>query len=44
MEPIFDLVRSDLFKPELVTRETATWDEAAEAVEGHGGKLVITRD
>jgi threonine dehydrogenase-like Zn-dependent dehydrogenase len=43
MEPILELVRAGSFQPELVTRETATWDEAAEAVAGHGGKLVITR-
>ena len=43
MEPILDLVRAGTFEPERVTRETATWDEAAEAVAGHGGKLVITR-
>jgi threonine dehydrogenase-like Zn-dependent dehydrogenase len=44
MEPILDLVRAGSFEPEHVTRETATWDDAAEAVAGHGGKLVITRD
>ena len=43
MEPILELVRSGRFQPELVTRETAAWDDAAEAVAGHGGKLVITR-
>ncbi len=43
IEPILELVRDGSFRPELVTRETATWDEAAEAVAGHGGKLVITR-
>jgi alcohol dehydrogenase len=43
IEPVLDLVRSGRFKPELVTRETASWDEAAEAVAGHGGKLVISR-
>ena len=43
IEPVLELVRSGAFKPELVTRETATWDEAAEAVAGHGGKLVISR-
>lgn len=43
MEPILDLVRAGSFEPERVTRETATWDEAAEAVAGHSGKLVITR-
>jgi threonine dehydrogenase-like Zn-dependent dehydrogenase len=43
MEPILELVRAGRFQPELVTRETAAWDDAAEAVAGHGGKLVITR-
>jgi threonine dehydrogenase-like Zn-dependent dehydrogenase len=43
MEPILDLVREGRFAPEKVTAETATWDEAAEAVAGHRGKLVITR-
>jgi len=43
MEPILELVRSGVFSPERVTRETAGWDEAAEAVAGHGGKLVISR-
>ena len=43
IEPILELVRSGAFEPELVTRETATWDDAAEAVAGHGGKLVISR-
>jgi threonine dehydrogenase-like Zn-dependent dehydrogenase len=44
MEPILDLVRAGSFEPELVTRETASWDDAAEAVAEHRGKLVITRD
>jgi alcohol dehydrogenase len=44
MEPILELVRDGSFRPELVTHETATWDEAAAAVAGHSGKLVITRD
>jgi threonine dehydrogenase-like Zn-dependent dehydrogenase len=43
MEPILELIRDGSFKPELVTHETATWDEAADAVAGHDGKLVITR-
>jgi alcohol dehydrogenase len=43
IEPILELVRDGSFKPELVTHETATWDEAAEAVAGHDGKLVISR-
>ena len=44
IEPILDLVRDGGFEPQLVTRETATWEDAAEAVAGHRGKLVITRD
>ena len=44
MEPILELVREGSFQPELVTAETATWDDAAEAVAGHRGKLVISRD
>lgn len=43
MEPILELVRDGRFEPQLVTRESAAWDDAAEAVAGHGGKLVITR-
>jgi alcohol dehydrogenase len=44
MEPLLDLIREGKFKPELVTHETASWDDAAEAVAGHSGKLVISRD
>ncbi|MFI5122977.1 MAG: alcohol dehydrogenase catalytic domain-containing protein [Vicinamibacteria bacterium] len=44
IEPILKLIRSGAFRPDLVTRETATWDEAAEAVAGHDGKLVISRE
>lgn len=43
MEPILELIRAGTFQPELVTRETADWDDAAEAVANHGGKLVISR-
>jgi threonine dehydrogenase-like Zn-dependent dehydrogenase len=43
MEPILELVRSGGFKPELVTGETAGWDDAAEAFAGHRSKLVISR-
>lgn len=43
MEPILDLVRSGRLQPERVTAETASWDDAAEAVAAHQGKLVITR-
>lgn len=44
MEPILDLVRSGRFEPEAITRERAGWDDAAEAVNSHSGKLVISRD
>ena len=44
MEPILELIRDGSFEPELVTHETATWDQAAEAVAGHDGKLVISRE
>jgi alcohol dehydrogenase len=44
MEPILELVRARRFEPERVTRASSSWDDAAEAVAGHGGKLVISRD
>ena len=31
MEPILELVRAGAFKPELITAETAAWEDAAEA-------------
>jgi threonine dehydrogenase-like Zn-dependent dehydrogenase len=43
MPRILELIRSGSFRPELVTRETAGWQEAAEAVASHRGKLVISR-
>jgi threonine dehydrogenase-like Zn-dependent dehydrogenase len=43
MEPIMELVRAGKFKPELVTGETADWDDAPAAVAGHRSKLVISR-
>jgi threonine dehydrogenase-like Zn-dependent dehydrogenase len=44
IDPVLELVRTGAFRPELVTRETARFDEAAEAVAEHSGKLVISRD
>jgi alcohol dehydrogenase len=44
MERILGLVREGKLRPELVTRETAAWDDAAEAIAAHRGKLVISRD
>jgi len=43
MPRILDLIRDGTFHPELVTGETATWDDAADAVINHSSKLVITR-
>lgn len=43
MEPILELVREGGLRPELVTAETAEWEDAAEAFAGHRGKLVISR-
>jgi threonine dehydrogenase-like Zn-dependent dehydrogenase len=43
MEPLLELVRGGSFKPELVTGETAGWDDAAEAIAAHRSKLVISR-
>jgi alcohol dehydrogenase len=43
MEPIMALVRARKFKPELVTGETADWEDAPEAVAGHRSKLVVSR-
>ena len=43
MEPILELVRSGRFRPDEVTREQARWDDAAEAVASHSGKLVVSQ-
>jgi len=43
MEPLMDLVREGDFKPQLVTAETAEWDDAPEAVADHRSKLVVSR-
>lgn len=43
MEPILELVREGRLQPELVTGETAGWDDAAEAFADHKAKLVISR-
>jgi threonine dehydrogenase-like Zn-dependent dehydrogenase len=44
MPSALELVRDGRFHPELVTAETASWEDAPEAVAGHRSKLVITRD
>jgi alcohol dehydrogenase len=43
MEPLLELVRSGAFKPELITTETAGWDDAPDAIAVHRSKLVISR-
>jgi alcohol dehydrogenase len=43
MEPVLELVRDGGLRPERVTAQTADWDDAAEALAGHDGKLVVTR-
>jgi threonine dehydrogenase-like Zn-dependent dehydrogenase len=43
MEPLLELIRSGAFKPELITAETARWDDAPDAIAGHRSKLVISR-
>jgi hypothetical protein len=43
MDRVLELVRAGSLSPERVTAETASWEDAAEAVSGHAGKLVISR-
>jgi threonine dehydrogenase-like Zn-dependent dehydrogenase len=43
MEPIMELVKDGRFAPELVTGETADWENAPEAVVNHRSKLVVSR-
>jgi threonine dehydrogenase-like Zn-dependent dehydrogenase len=43
MESILELVRKGALHPELVTGETADWEQAPEAVAEHSSKLVISR-
>ena len=44
MPSALGLIRDGRFHPELVTAETAGWEDAPDAVAGHNAKLVITRD
>jgi alcohol dehydrogenase len=43
MPEILDLIAAGRFHPSEITRETAAWDEAPDAIAGHAGKLVISR-
>jgi alcohol dehydrogenase len=42
MEPLLALIVAGKLHPELVTGETASWDDAAEAVANHRSKLVVS--
>jgi threonine dehydrogenase-like Zn-dependent dehydrogenase len=44
LEPVLDLIASGAIDPTRVTSETATWDDAPEALLGYTTKLVVTRD
>lgn len=43
MEPLLELVREGRFQPELATGESASWEDAPEALANHRSKLVISR-
>jgi threonine dehydrogenase-like Zn-dependent dehydrogenase len=43
MPAILELIRDGSFKPEQGTMEAASWEDAADAVAGHDGKLVVSR-
>jgi threonine dehydrogenase-like Zn-dependent dehydrogenase len=44
LEPVLELIASGAIDPTQVTSETATWDDAPEALLGYTTKLVVTRD
>jgi alcohol dehydrogenase len=44
LEPVLELIASGAIDPSQVTSETATWDEAPEALLGYTTKLVVTRE
>ena len=44
LEPVLDLVNAGKLQPEKVTTETASWDDAIEALKGYTTKLVIARE
>jgi len=44
LEPVLELIASGAIDPSHVTSETATWDEAPEALLGYTTKLVVTRE
>jgi threonine dehydrogenase-like Zn-dependent dehydrogenase len=43
LEPVLELIASGAIDPSRVTSETATWDEAPQALLGYTTKLVVTR-
>jgi alcohol dehydrogenase len=44
LEPVLELIASGAIDPTQVTSETATWDDAPEALLGYTTKLVVTRE
>jgi threonine dehydrogenase-like Zn-dependent dehydrogenase len=43
LEPVLELIASGAIDPAQVTSETASWDNAPEALLGYTTKLVVTR-
>ena len=43
LEPVLELIASGAIDPSQVTSETASWDDAPEALLGYTTKLVVTR-
>jgi alcohol dehydrogenase len=44
LEPVLELIASGAIDPSQITSETASWDDAPEALLGYTTKLVVTRD
>ena len=44
LEPVLELIASGAIDPTQVTSETATWDDAPQALLGYTTKLVVTRE
>ena len=44
MEPLLKLYETGNFHPEKVTTETASWDDAIDALKSYTTKLVISRN
>lgn len=44
IESILSLIQDGKFAPEKVTTETASWDDAIDALKAYTTKLVVTRE